>query len=53
MVQKTMDEKKMLPPVEGAEQVTEVPNEADASQTELLAKLDTVQKALRLLTETA
>lgn len=50
-VQKTMDEKNVTP-VEGAEQVTEVPNEADASQTELLAKLDTVQKALADLQQT-
>lgn len=50
-VQKTMDEKNVTP-VEGAEQVTEVPNEADASQTELLAKLDTVQKALATLQQT-
>ena len=50
-VQKTMDEKNVTP-VEGAEQVTEVPNEAGASQTELLAKLDTVQKALATLQQT-
>ena len=43
-IQKTMDEKNVTP-VEGAEQVTEVPNEADASQGELLAKLDAVQQA--------
>lgn len=46
-----MDEKNVTP-VEGAEQVTEVPNEAGASQTELLAKLDTVQKALATLQQT-
>lgn len=50
-VQKTMDEKNVTP-VESAEQVTEVPNEADASQTELLAKLDAVQKALADLQQT-
>lgn len=50
-VQKTMDEKNVTP-VEGAEQVTEVPNEADASQTELLAKLDAVQQALATLQQT-
>lgn len=47
-IQKTMDEKNVTP-VEGAEQVTEVPNEADASQGELLAKLDAVQQALATL----
>lgn len=41
-VQKTMDEKNVTP-VEGAEQVTEVP------QSELLAKLDAVQQALATL----
>lgn len=50
-VQKTMDEKNVTP-VDGAEQVTEVPNEADASQTELLAKLDAVQQALATLQKT-
>lgn len=50
-IQKTMDEKNITP-VEGAEQVTEVPNEADASQTELLAKLDAVQQALATLQQT-
>lgn len=50
-VQKTMDEKNVTP-VEGAEQVTEVPNEADASQGELLAKLDAVQQALATLQQT-
>lgn len=50
-IQKTMDEKNVTP-VEGAEQVTEVPNEADASQGELLAKLDAVQQALATLQQT-
>ncbi len=50
-IQKTMDEKN-ISPVEGAEQVTEVPNEAYASQTELLAKLDAVQQALATLQQT-
>ena len=47
-VQKTMDEKNVTP-VEGAEQVTEVPNEAEVPQSELLAKLDAVQQALATL----
>ena len=47
-VQKTMDEKNVTP-VEGAEQVTEVPNEAEVPQSELLAKLDAVQQALTTL----
>lgn len=50
-VQKTMDEKNVAP-VEGAEQATEVPNEVDASQDELLAKLNAVQKALATLQQT-
>lgn len=50
-VQKTMDEKN-VPPADGTEQVTEVPNEADASQTELLAKLDAIQQALAVLQQT-
>ena len=47
-VQKTMDEKNVTP-VEGTEQVTEVPNEAEVPQGELLAKLDAVQQALATL----
>lgn len=47
-VQKTMDEKNVTP-VEGAEQATEVPNEAEVPQSELLAKLDAVQQALATL----
>ena len=43
-----MDEKNVTP-VEGAEQVTEVPNEAEVPQSELLAKLDAVQQALATL----
>ncbi len=50
-VQKTMDEKNVTP-VEGAEQVTEVPNEAEVPQSELLAKLDAVQQALATLQQT-
>mgnify|MGYP000137911794 FL=1 len=50
-VQKTMDEKNVTP-VEGAEQVTEVPNEAEVPQSELLAKLDAVQQALATLQKT-
>lgn len=50
-VQNTMDEKNVTP-VEGAEQVTEVPNEADVPQGELLAKLDAVQQALATLQQT-
>ena len=50
-VQKTMDEKNVTP-VEGAEQVAEVPNEAEVPQSELLAKLDAVQQALATLQQT-
>lgn len=50
-VQKTMDEKNTTP-VEGTEQVTEVPNEAEVPQAELLAKLDAVQQALATLQQT-
>lgn len=50
-VQKTMDEKNVTP-VEGTEQVTEVPNEAEVPQSELLAKLDAVQQALATLQQT-
>lgn len=46
-----MDEKNVTP-VEGAEQVTEVPNEAEVPQSELLAKLDAVQQALATLQKT-
>ena len=50
-VHKTMDEKNVTP-VEGTEQVTEVPNEAEVPQGELLAKLDAVQQALATLQQT-
>ena len=50
-VQKTMEEKNVTP-VEGAEQVAEVPNEAEVRQSELLAKLDAVQQALATLQQT-